>query len=142
MAYLRLQMITLANYASFSKSGGLNISETFDEIYTQKLPVSYPRFFLVLSVEGKKPESLLTVDLEITGPKGEVVLQRPISVVSGKNKKGSFILEIVGLTLSNEGNYTISVFHKTEEIGYTNFAVLQKKKRATTVTKIDKKWVN
>lgn len=122
MSKLRLEILAIANYADFSKDGKLNIVGIFDEIYSDKVPGSFVRAFLALTVSGGEPNTQLSLTVSILSP-SKTVVENEISLRTGLNGKGNFTVELVGLPLPESGTYTILVKSGGKTLGQTNFIV-------------------
>jgi uncharacterized protein YfaP (DUF2135 family) len=140
MKNIRLEILALCNYASFSKDGKLNINGIFDEIYANKFPSSLLRAFLVLTLSDIKPGKTTHLDIDISDPQGKSTFNNKIVLKAGRNGKGNFNAELIGMPLPKKGVYKISVKHKGNELGFTKFTVGpskangQTKKRTTRLS--------
>ena len=119
----KVEILCLANYSDFSKDGKLSINGIFDEIYTEKVPSSFLRGFLIFTVSGISSSKEEKIKVIIKDPSGKTTLDKDVGIVAGNQGKGNFIAELVGMPLPTEGKYLISLNHGGKEIGGTIFTV-------------------
>lgn len=123
MRNLTTEIIALSNYADFSRDGKLSIIGVFDRIFTDQVPSSFLRGFLVFSIAGAEKESKFKVLITIKDSNDKDVLSKEIELSTGPTGKGNFIAELVGFPLPTFGEYSISLESSGGEIGKTNFYV-------------------
>lgn len=124
----KIELLALCNYASFNNVGSMSVIDIFDEIYVDTFPASFPRCFLALVLSHDEPDITIALKIQITLENvAEMTLEKEVSVTTGPNSKGNFLLEMVNLNLIEAGVYTIKVLHEDKEIGSINFSVLQNK---------------
>lgn len=136
----KIEIFALCNYATFSKSGGLSVIDIFDEIYASELPTTFARCAVALVIATQKAKAPLFLNLTISDPNGNILVDKDIQMVTGNNGKGNFIMDIVGLELQQLGEYQIAVSMGEMELGEISFHVMTNKKR--TVSKSSKKLLN
>ncbi|MCJ7826262.1 Gmad2 immunoglobulin-like domain-containing protein [Patescibacteria group bacterium] len=121
----RLEIIALANYVDYSKNGKFNITGIFDEVYSDKFPISLLRGFLAFTITGFSPGEKAIFNARIKDPEQKEILKTEFTINAGKNGKGNFFIEIVNLSLPIPGDYKISVCSEEKELGFTYFKVMK-----------------
>jgi hypothetical protein len=108
----------LAEYISEDRSGKLNISGIFDEIYAKTAPYKHPRMFAAVQLNAKVSEgSEHLVRLDIVDEDGESVVAKspPIHMSlyprgPGMPMRGEIVTEFVGVRFQRFGDYEFRVF--------------------------------
>lgn len=127
---MQVTMCELADYASTTNTGNLNVLGIFTSIMAAKLPARHPSMVLVLRVEGTAAEAERhhTIELHLMDPDGE-------SVARMKNEfpphhtpqafSANHIIQIQDAQLAKYGGYTVSVFVNDDLKATRSFEVTQ-----------------
>ena len=115
----------LADFASISREGKLNIMGIFDEINPPSLPVALPIFYVVVSYSTRATEFETDKNLEIalqTEDGGILVrLQQPIHVPRpprpGARGTVNQVHALAGLPFENAGSYQFVISVDGQPIG-------------------------
>ncbi len=122
---MQVKLAVLADFASISREGKLNIMGIFDEINPSKLPVSLPIFYVVVSYSTGAVEFDSDKDVEVAlqNEDGQVLvrLRQPLHIPRpqrpGTRGTVNQVNALVGLPFQEPGNYefVISVDGRPEE---------------------------
>jgi hypothetical protein len=120
-----VKLAVLADYASISLEGKLNIMGIFDEINAPSLPVILPIFYVVVSYSTRATEFDADKNLEIAlqTEDGRVLvrLQQPVHVPRpprpGARGTVNQVHALAGLPFENEGSYQFVISVDGHPIG-------------------------
>lgn len=117
---MNITFAVLADYASISRDGKLNIMGMFEQIGASSVPVRHPEMRLVLRMEVESAELGRDHRIEIRcmDEDGEALLcleadlklEKIDMQTSVQTHKSDHILDIRGLTFKKFGGYTFSIF--------------------------------
>jgi len=125
MSKVSTELITLCDYALNSKDGKLSIMGIFDRIFVKQLPAKYPRFFIVVVLNGNST-SKHDLSLQLTSPTGKTILpKKEVSVGFGVNGKANLITDITNLTLPEIGEYKFALMELNSLVAKTSLFVNQ-----------------
>ena len=121
---LKVNLITLSDYASISREGKLSINGIFDKLNVTKFPTSLVRAFFVATVVG---DTLTEYKLELNFKKGSKNLATfNLNSMTGENGRNNMVVELVGLPIQEEGEYKFNLTHDKKELGSVTLEVIQK----------------
>lgn len=129
---LKPLVAALADYASVSDDGKLNIMGIFHEVSAPGLPFALPQIYLVFSLEAEPTEygeeRLIRVVLRHDNGDGSQVLglQGPVRVPQPKRPGRVVTNQLIGLsgvTLEHAGNHTFSIEVGEEEVANVRLSV-------------------
>ena len=108
-----VKLSVLADFASISREGKLNIMGIFDEINAQQLPLALPIFYVVVSYSTRATEfeSDKNVEIALQTEDGNILvrLQQPIHVARpqrpGTRGTVNQVHALVGLPFQTPGSY-------------------------------------
>jgi hypothetical protein len=114
---MEVKFAVLADHASITREGKLNVLGIFDVINTPTLPVSLPLFYVVVSYEAGAAEfdSTKHVEIVLCDEDGNRLLRLPQELkvvrpkVSGMMVTANQIAGIVGCQFSKTGNYQFDI---------------------------------
>jgi hypothetical protein len=120
-----VRLAVLADFASITREGKLNILGIFDEINTQNLPVQLPVFYVVVSYEAGPAEfdTKKSTQIAVTDDDGNVMvrLEQDITVSRarrpGTRSTMNQIIGIAGLPFPKAGDYQFAVLIDGGEAG-------------------------
>jgi hypothetical protein len=119
---LKVNLITLSDYASVSREGKLNIDGIFDKLNVVTFPTTLARAFFVATVSG---ETFTEYKLDLSFKKGaKEIATFNLNSTTGENGKNNLIVELVGLPIEEEGEYKFSLNHNKKELGTTILEVV------------------
>lgn len=112
---LKLNLITLSDYASVSREGKLSIDGIFDKLNVVSFPTTLVKAFFVATISG---ETFTEYKLDLRFKKGTRELAKfNLNSTTGENGRNNLIVELVGLPIEEEGEYKFSLVHDKKEIG-------------------------
>ncbi len=100
---MNVSLAVLADYASVSREGKLNIMGIFDSIMSAKVPAAHSQMQLVIAVEGATEDSGTEppIEIEMTDPGGDSVLKVEGKIIFGKAPTGSQVRANSNIQLNN-----------------------------------------
>jgi hypothetical protein len=112
-----IKLAVLADFASMTREGKLNILGIFDEINTPKLPAQLPIFYVVVSYEAGPAEfdSEKSAQIAVTDADGNVMVRLEQKIVvlrasrPGTRSTMNQISGIVGLPFPKAGDYQFAI---------------------------------
>lgn len=114
---LKVNLITLSDYASVSREGKLSIDGIFDKLNVTKFPTTLVRAFFVATVSG---DSFTEYKLDLSFKKGVKELASfNLNSMTGENGRNNLVVELVGLPIQEEGEYKFSLSYEKKELGVT-----------------------
>jgi len=121
---LKVNLITLSDYASISREGKLSIDGIFDKLNVTKFPTSLVRAFFVATISG---EALTEYKLDLNFKKGSKSLASfNLNSMTGENGRNNMVVELVGLPIQEEGEYKFSLMHNKKELGSVSLEAILK----------------
>jgi len=115
---MHVKLAVLADHASISREGKLNIMGIFDEINARELPVALPIFYVVVSYGTQASEFETTKDIQMAlqDEDGTVLvrLEQPNVTIPRPQRPGmrgtvNLVHGIAGLPFSKAGDYEFSI---------------------------------
>ena len=121
---LKVNLITLSDYASISREGKLSINGIFDKLNVTKFPTSLVRAYFVATISG---DSLTEYKLDLNFKKGSKNLATfNLNSMTGENGRNNMVVELVGLPIQEEGEYKLTLTHNKKELGSTTLEAILK----------------
>jgi hypothetical protein len=121
---IKVNLITLSDYASISREGKLSINGIFDKLNVSKFPTSLVRAFFVATISG---DVLTEYKLELNFKKGTKNLATfNLNSMTGENGRNNMVVELVGLPIQEEGEYKFTLTHNKKELGSTGLEAMLK----------------
>lgn len=121
---LKVNLITLSDYASISREGKLSINGIFDKLNVSKFPTSLVRAYFVATISG---DSLTEYKLDLNFKKGSKNLATfNLNSMTGENGRNNMVVELVGLPIQEEGEYELTLTHNKKELGSTTLEAILK----------------
>lgn len=121
---LKVNLITLSDYASISREGKLSINGIFDKLNVTKFPTTLVRAFFVATISG---EALTEYKLDLNFKKGSKSLASfNLVSMTGENGRNNMVVELVGLPIQEEGEYKFSLTHNKKELGSVDLEAISK----------------
>jgi hypothetical protein len=122
---MKVDFLVICDHASVTREGKLNVVGIFKQIYVQRLPTRYLRFFAVAMVEGEMDKEL-EMKVQIVSPVKEMVMPAQKGKVRfGPSGRAHLMFGIVNLPLKVTGEYKLQVFSGAKKIGETGFEVVK-----------------
>jgi hypothetical protein len=120
---MEVKFAVLADYASITREGKLNILGIFDAINTEKFPIALPSFFVVASLTAGAAEFETDKNIKIVlcDEDGNCLFSaEQVIHVTRPNKAGALfttnqIAAIVGFPFKKAGDYQFSILVNNEE---------------------------
>lgn len=111
---LKVNLITLSDYASVSREGKLSIDGIFDKLNVVAFPTTLIRAFFVATVSG---DTFTEYKLDLSFKKGaKEIASFKLNSTTGENGKNNLIVELAGLPIEGEGEYKFSLMHNKKEL--------------------------
>ncbi len=112
---LKVNLITLSDYASVSREGKLSIDGIFDKLNVTTFPTTLVRAFFVATVSG---DALTEYKLDLNFKRGKKEIAS-FNLVSntGENGRNNLVVELVGLPIEEEGKYEFALTYNKKELG-------------------------
>ena len=127
---LKVNLITLSDYASISREGKLSINGIFDKLNVTKFPTSLVRAYFVATISG---DSLTEYKLDLNFKKGSKNLATfNLNSMTGENGRNNMVVELVGLPIQEEGEYKLTLTHNKKELGSTTLEAILKENSQPT----------
>lgn len=112
---LKVNLVTLSDYASVTREGKLSIDGIFDKLNVTNFPTTLVKAFFVATVTG---DSFTEYKLDLSFKKGTKELANfNLNSVTGENGRNNLIVELVGLPIQEEGEYKFILLHNKKELG-------------------------
>lgn len=112
---VKVNLITLSDYASVSREGKLSIDGIFDKLNVTTFPTTLVRAFFVATVNG---DAFTEYKLDLNFKKGSKQIAS-FNLISntGENGRNNLVVELVGLPIESEGKYEFTLVHNKKELG-------------------------
>lgn len=112
---LKVNLITLSDYATVSQEGKLTIAGIFDKLNVANFPTTLVRAFFVATVSG---DAFKEYKLDLSFKKGaKQIATFALNSSTGENGRNNLVVELVGLPIETEGEYKFSLSHEKKELG-------------------------
>lgn len=112
---LKVNLITLSDYASVSREGKLSINGIFDKLNVTSFPTTLVRAFFVATVAG---DAFTEYKLDLNFKKGsKQIASFNLVSTTGENGRNNLVVELVGLPIEEEGKYEFALVHNKKELG-------------------------
>ena len=112
---IKVNLITLSDYATVSREGKLSIDGIFDKLNVTTFPTTLIRAFFVATVTG---DAFTEYKLDLNFKKGSKQIASFNLVSStGENGRNNLVVELVGLPIEEEGKYEFALTHNKKELG-------------------------
>jgi len=122
---LKVEFLTLCDYAMMSQEGKLSVMGMFDRMFVRQVPSTFARFFIVAVLSGEA-ESEYGVVLLIQSPTGKAVVpEKELKVKLGTGGRTNIITDVVNFPLPEIGSYSLKITVGETEIGMLPFMVMQ-----------------
>lgn len=121
---LKTKIFVICDYASMDREGKLSLNGIFDEMFVDKMPAYFLRFYIAATIAG---ESEKTYDIQITvlGPDNKVVNHQEDTIQIGIGGVTHLITDIHNFPVEQIGKYTIKLATNDKKvIGKTTFNVI------------------
>jgi hypothetical protein len=122
---MKVEFVMICDFASVTREGKLNVLGIFRQIYVQKLPTRYLRFFVVAMLEGEMgTEEELRV--QIMSPVKEMAMPQQVARVKfGPSGRAHMIFGVVNLPLKVTGEHKIQIYSKSNKLAEAGFEVMK-----------------
>jgi len=128
---IKVTLALLADFASISQGGKINILGIFDSLYAEILPVVIPHMYLVLRFEGEGGEAnkQYNAELQLINEDGAAVISLPGVIMLHHPPSGKYIsrydhiFPLFNLQLEQFGNYEFKIFINNEIRGSVPFSI-------------------
>ena len=112
---LKINLITLSDYASVSGEGKLTIAGIFDKLNVTTFPTSIVKAFFVSTING---EAFTQYNLDLDFKKdNKQIASFTLNSTTGENGRNNLVVEMVGLPIETEGKYYFILRHEKKELG-------------------------
>jgi hypothetical protein len=112
---LKVNLITLSDYASVSGEGKLTIAGIFDKLNVGKFPTSIVKAFFVATLSG---DAFTQYNLDLEFKKdNKKIASFSLNSTTGENGRNNMVVEMVGLPIESEGDYYFILRHEKKELG-------------------------
>jgi hypothetical protein len=126
MENIKLNFLHVCDYASLSEGGKLNVLGIFENVFSDRENVVYPRLFIVSNVSFYKPGSYKQV-IKIVDKRKNIDIIKPlefpitINFDSKKENESKFgvLGQVDGIRFDGYGDYLVEVFVDDEKKGET-----------------------
>ena len=125
-----IDLLVVCDLAQITQDGKLSILGIFGRVAVNRLPMRYPRFFLVGILSGE-PNSKHSLKFTITNPNGENVIREfEMMTKFGYDGKANVINDMTGTVFSMLGLYTVTLMIDRKIHRSTSFLVTKSNKSA------------
>jgi len=121
---LKTKLFVICDYASMDREGKLSLNGIFNEMYVNKMPAYFLRFYIGATITGE-PEKNYDIQVTIFGPNNKVVNHEETTIQLGTGGISHLITDVHNFPVEQIGKYTIRL--KTNDkktIGKTSFKVI------------------
>ena len=121
---LKTKIFVICDYASMDREGKLSLNGIFDEMYVDKMPAYFLRFYVAATITGE-PEKTYDIQITIFGPDNKVVNHQEDTIQIGTGGVSHLITDIHNFPVEQIGKYTIKLASNDKKIiGKTTFNVI------------------
>jgi hypothetical protein len=125
---MKLDYLTLCDYATVSKENKLSVIGIFDQLLVDKIPVNHPSMYIVGILSGEI-DSNYSVVVEIKDPSGkQLFVSSSLENTFGTNGRSNLLISLNSFPIPTSGRYSITVETKGLVLGETNFDVYRAKR--------------
>ena len=104
-----IDLLVISDLAQITQDGKLSILGIFGQIQGDRLPMRYPRFFLVGCLSGK-PHSEHLLGFSLKDPDGVAVIKEyEMMTKLGFDGKANIINDMTGTIFSSYGEHTVTL---------------------------------
>lgn len=136
MSDLKLEFLTLCDFAMTSSEGKLSVIGMFDRMFITQTPAKFLRFFIVAIISGK-PDSEVKITYSVQSPvKKETLNPKEVNVKIGSGGRANLIVDVANFPLPEIGEYKLFILANGKSLGSNSFFV------SKTSTPSNKKTVN
>ena len=136
MSDVKLEFLTLCDFAMTSSEGKLSIVGIFDRMFVSQTPAKFSRFFTVAILSGK-PNSEAKISFTIQIPsKKELPGPKEMIIKFGSGGRTNLITDVANFPLPEIGEYKLFILANGKSLGSNSFFV------SKTSTPSNKKTVN
>jgi len=121
---LKTKIFVICDHASMDREGKLNLNGIFDEMFVDKMPAYFLRFYIGATITGE-PEKTYDIQITIFGPDNKVVNHQEDTIQIGTGGVSHLITDIHNFPVEQIGKYTIKLATNDKKIiGKTTFKVI------------------
>ena len=121
---LKTKIFVICDYASMDREGKLSLNGIFDEMYVDKMPAYFLRFYVAATITGE-PEKTYDIQITVFGPNNKVVNHEESTIQLGTGGVSHLITDIHNFPVEQIGKYTIKLASNDKKIiGKTTFNVI------------------
>ncbi len=121
---LKTKIFVICDYASMDREGKLSLNGIFDEMFVDKMPAYFLRFYIVATITGE-PEKTYDIQVTVFGPDNKVVNHQEDTIQIGTGGVSHLITDIHNFPVEQIGKYTIKLATNDKKIiGKTTFNVI------------------
>ncbi|MFH0942782.1 MAG: hypothetical protein V1810_01270 [Candidatus Beckwithbacteria bacterium] len=122
MSDLKLEFLTLCDFAMTSSEGKLSVIGMFDRMFVTETPSSFLRFFIVAILTGK-PNTEVKISFNIQLPSRKEVKPKEMTIKISTGGKINIINDVPNFPLPEVGEYKLSLKSGGKNLGSTSFIV-------------------
>lgn len=111
-----VSLAVLADFASITKEGKLNILGIFDIVYTNTLPARHPKIHLILKLDANIEETKMDkkITIKLMDPDGKTLMEVGGDFTIGEVKPGELftvnsILTLQNINFEQEGHHDFHI---------------------------------
>jgi hypothetical protein len=112
---LKVNLLTLSDYATVSGEGKLTIAGIFDKLNVGTFPTSIVKAFFVATLNGEA-FTQYNLDLDFKKDKKQIA-SFALNSTTGENGRNNLVVEMVGLPIETEGEYYFILRNEKKELG-------------------------
>lgn len=131
MSDLKLEFLTLCDFAMTSSEGKLSVIGMFDRMFVTETPSSFLRFFIVAILTGK-PDTEVKISFNIQLPSKKEVKPKEMTIKISTGGKINIINDVPNFPLPEVGEYKLSLKSGEKNLGSTSFFVSKAPTNANT----------
>ena len=121
---LTTKLFVICDYASMDKDGKLSLNGIFSEMYVNKMPAYFLRFYIGATINGE-PEKTYDIQVTIFGPDNKVVNHEEATIQLGTGGVSHLITDVHNFPVELIGKYTLKLrTNDNKTIGKTTFNVI------------------
>lgn len=142
MLTMDVKLATLADFASVTKEGKLNILGIFDQVNPPSLPYVHPNMYLVIIYNASPAESGVTKDVNVVMMDADgnqmISLQQQVTVPPpshpGSRVQINQLMALAGVKFNTSGDYQFSVLIDNDEKGSVSLRVNEPARSSSEVS--------
>jgi hypothetical protein len=125
-----IDLLVICDLAQITQDGKLSILGMFGQVQGNRLPMRYPRFFLVGCLSGE-PFSEHLLSFSLTGPDGKNIIDEyEMTTRYGYDGKANIINDMTGTIFSYYGIHTVTLTIDRNDKRSTTLLVTKSEKTA------------